>query len=193
MRRLKNLGLKIEWFEERTMFHQWHETANHLTPGFMSNSFWGNMRLYLEKNNGNLKRDVDGFGKIIETKDREIFNYIDLKNQKLIQGKDIKIFTVRADDNSAIAKFIDEFFKVPSGSAIAVDHAFYPNMKKTFNFFFFYLNLFLKKAGFNCSFGYKENVLHSYLAGFIADNEDMIEDYYINFPALNGVTILIKK
>lgn len=112
--RLVDYGLKRKHIspDETGMYHQWHPAGiwkRKLDYEF-AHGHYSRKRLYLLKNKSEVKRNLDGFGKIRSKEDRVVFHYIDPESGK-VKNNDAEVFNLPTNKASSDSKFIGQFLK----------------------------------------------------------------------------------
>ncbi len=191
--RLLALGLQVDWLDDQTtLFHQWHPAANYRTEGYLPPAVWNRMNLYYLREKQHLVRNKGQWGEIISTEDRSVFQFLDFGQRALRMNGRISLFDEVPDDNRSIGKLTNQLWNLSPGHALAVNHAFFPQRREASIALKRYINYALQRLGFNLRLAYGQNLVHLFLADFIELNRDMIDDYYLDFPTLDGVSILVR-
>jgi glycosyltransferase involved in cell wall biosynthesis len=192
--RLGLLGLEEVWLVDKThLFHQWHLPVNYDTREFMPEGLWGRMQIHRFRNQNQSIRNSERWGRIYSSEDRPALRFLDLEHSRLYECDDLAILDLPPNRNHSLSRLALYFWNtLPSGHAVAVDHAFYPHSNKLADRLLRYQRRALRALGRSAEIDYRPNRLHSFLVDFIEQNEDMIADYYLDFPALDGVSLLVK-
>ncbi|MEZ4866322.1 MAG: glycosyltransferase [Caldilineaceae bacterium] len=192
--RLKQVGLKEVWLNDWTyMFHQWHPASNFKTAGFMPDGLWGRVENYFHRNQGYLVRNSKNWGQIHCPETRPILALLDIEQQKIIKQEHLIWFDEHPDNNRKIGDFVQQFWSLSPGQGIGIEHAAFPYRHILLEILIRYTNKLLRLANYNSKVNYSTNLLHSFLAEFIELNQDIVADYYLNFPERNGISLLIRK
>jgi GT2 family glycosyltransferase len=191
--RLRSAELEEVWLDGHTsIFHQWHPKSNWRTRGFMPCQYWGRAVDHLMRYEGIMVRNGDDWGRIQKTEQRLVLRYLDVASSELADRDDLSVFDLPPDNNEAVGRLVERFWQLPSDHALAVDHAYYPRSGKLADGILRYLNSALRRLGANTGVDYGQNLVHSFVHEFVLDNRDMIADYYLGFPALHGVSVLVR-
>jgi hypothetical protein len=191
--RLKAGGLEEVWLNDHTsMFHQWHPQVNMMSRGFWPGGLWGRLADHMQRHKNVVVRNSEQWGQVRTTEERSVFRFLDFAKSELIESNDLILLDVAPHRNEMQAFLAKGFWELPSGHALAVNHAFYPRRQKWVDQCFKYLNQVLYMLGIPTGVDYSPNLLHSFLIEFIERNQDQIADYYLGFPAMNGVSVLVK-
>lgn len=191
--REKKLGLKMVWLNDVTrMYHQWHKIENYQTAGFMPENVWGDMQAYFIRNKNVIVRNNDKWGNLINKKDRKVYEFLDFKNNTIIETKKLHWYEGSPYNNHSITEIIRKYDGLPTGHALAIVNAFAPKKSKVITKIIDLFNRISHKLGSDIAFQYHTNIVHSYLYRFIRENQDLVSDYYLGFPSKNGVLILVK-
>jgi glycosyltransferase involved in cell wall biosynthesis len=192
-RRLRAVGLETGWLTEHTsMFHQWHSSNNYASENFIPDGLWGRAQVYFQRHLNETKRNLHDWGKIQTSSERSVFKFLDMENNRLIEGPTLTIFNEPPENNVSAGNFVVRFWDLPSGHAIAVDHAFFPYTTGWRGKIFSFANDLVKRTENRTHLGWQPNKLHAFLAEFIEQNHDLVADHYLGFPVLNGVSIIVK-
>jgi len=185
-------GLEEMWLSDRTaIFHQWHEKVNYNTRNVMPEGYWGRMTLYTYTKS-TLPQGRRNWGKLYTTEERKIFSFLDFENKKLADLPNLILFTEPAFKNYSVGSMVQKFCALPAGSAMAIHHAFYPELRPFLDHFLELTNKALALMNINTRLDYGCNRLHSYLAEFIENSTGLISDYYLGFPHQDGVSLIMR-
>jgi len=137
-------------------------------------------------------RNDEFWGRIHTAADRPVFRFLDFERRAVRWGDDLQSPEV---NSARILSIIDAlvFFaqNLPSGQAIAIDHTAPPRPGRLIGSAIVYLNRELTKLGSHFQVGYTD-YLRSLLTDLIISEKQSVADYYLNFPVLDGVSILVK-
>jgi hypothetical protein len=121
-----------------------------------------------------------------------VFKFIDPEDKRVIDGPALTFFDEPPDRNISAGNFVARYWDLPSGHAIAIKNAFFPQTSALGRKVLLLANAIFKRTGHGAGAGWRPNLLHAFLAEFIEQNSDLVADYYLGFPALNGITIIVK-
>jgi len=191
--RLLAAGLQAEWLNDQTrMYHQWHPQRNFKTDGFMPELLWGSMQMHFWRYKQQLLRNDENWGRILREDDRPVFAYLDFAQNALRMNKNFLFFDEQPGDIASMGKLAHQFWQLPSGHALGINHAAYPKRSQTTSSLMRYANHAFKRLGVNIRLGYDRNQLHTFLIDLMANNRELISDYYLDFPAQDGVSVLVR-
>jgi len=191
--RLRSFGLQELWLNDQTyIFHQWHVQVDYSTSDFMPQGFWGRANVHYHRYLDQLIRNDGHWGYARRPDERKVFKYLDIEKQQLIACPDLIVFEDQVFRNEPLGDFVKLFFELPSGNALAVNHAFFPRRRRSTNILLKMLNRVVHLARMDSAADYSFNRLHSFILEFIEFNPDLVADYYLGFPALQGVSILVR-
>ena len=201
--RLIKYGLHETWSTEYTrVFHQWHPVTDQPSAGYLSDNIYGrNMPYgtwsrklnYSILSREKIIRNSDNWGHIHKTEERQVFRYLDPDEHKLIDSEKVVTLDLIPDDNISTGKVAEAFYDLPSGHALAVNHAFYPRHTKLLDVFIKYTNKVLDKLNRGTAeIDYRHNLLHSFLYEFIENQKDIIADYFLGLKVSDGLTVLVR-
>jgi hypothetical protein len=88
---------------------------------------------------------------------------------------------------------LHRFRELPSGHALAVNRAFVPVRSPWSDRLIHYGNRILSRLHTQSRIDYPANRLHSFLVELIDLNPQLVADYFLGFPALNGVSLLVRR
>lgn len=192
--RLVAWGLQPEWIvEETTLFHQWHPLQNNRVVGYMPDSTWNRMQLHYLRSRGELQRNDEQWGRILTAEQRPVYRFLDFEQSKLRSAKNLHLLDVRPDDVRSISKLTNLLKDLAPGHAVVVNHANFPRRRPGSDTFLRFSSLLMHKIGLDVRFDYGRNHVHSFLVDFIDQNWNGICDYYLGFPALDGVSVVLGK
>lgn len=191
--RLRACGVEEHWLDERTyLFHQWHPTVDWHTPGLMPPGLWGRLEAYRLSRQGEVVRNAEGWGEIVETAQRPVFGFLDPGRGQLRERPELVVFDRSPTSNKETGNLVKTFWDLPSGHALAIDHAFFPRRGRGLDQLLRLANRGLRAFGAPSRLDYGANVLHDFLDGFIAEHRSLIADYHLGFPARDGVSVLVR-
>jgi glycosyltransferase involved in cell wall biosynthesis len=194
--RLRQSGLEDRWLNELGVpfFHQWHPKANYMTPTFMPAGVWGRLVMHHWQNMDVLQRNDAAWGHVEETSERAVLRFVDPDSGCLRESDSLRMFDESPTSNHSIHLAAAVFQKREPGQAMAVNHAFYPSRNRWADRIIRHGNRLLNRLGYqNTRLDYDFNMLHSFLVEYIEKNPELVADYYMNLPALNGVTVLVRQ
>jgi glycosyltransferase involved in cell wall biosynthesis len=191
--RLSGLGLEVVWLPDLAlMFHQWHREFNFHTPGFMPDNVWGDMCQHIYEKRNCAVRNPGAWGVIHPTEARKAFEFIEPESSEIIRNDRLMMKDLPPDSCASIGELLLDFSELPPGHAFGVNHAFYPKRDYVMEMVISCVNRVARKINMNSAVDYRKNILHSYLAECLDQYPDMISDYYLNYPVLNGLTIMVR-
>lgn len=186
-------GLSIEFLNGKTnMFHQWHATVNYSTIGFLPQGLWQRMESHFHNHKSILQRNPDGWGQIYKTKDRSLLKHIDFNQNEILESDRIKWFDEVPTKNIHLTKMLQQFVDLQQGHILALDRGTYPYRKGWWLFLLDNWNKLMRRT-FGLEVSLNPNLVHGSIYPFIIDSNYVIKDYYLNFPARQGVSLLERK
>ena len=190
--RERAVGLEVEVLNDRTyMHHQWHPPANLVTTDFMPQGWWRRMEVYFHEHKSVVVRNGDDWGRMVT--ERPILRYLDFEAGSIIDRPELtRPRHMQVTKGYAVSQFIEQFYALPAGHAIAVDDAFYPNIGTARQRVLDTWNKAMRYTGIGTELRGNVNQLHSNLYPFTVDSSQ-VEDYYLGFEADNGVSVFLKK
>jgi glycosyltransferase involved in cell wall biosynthesis len=191
--RFEALGLEIQWLNDHIhFFHQWHPSVNISHEGIVPDGTWMRMVLHNHSHRGIVERNHDDWGHCVTTDERSVYRFLDLDAGRLVHCSEMRVFDFPPFQNQSVAKVANQFLRLPSGHALVVNHAFFPAQLRWSTRIVRYGNRLLNGLyGGQTQISHRTNVLHNFLAEFVTCR-DLVADYYLNFDALNGVSILVR-
>ena len=191
--RLMSLGLQELWLNDQThIFHQWHAQADYSTSNFMPQGFWGRANVHYHRHLHELTRNDSHWGHIHRSDERSVFKYLDFEKQQLIPGSELVTLENQVFRNEPLSDFVRVFFELPSGYALAVNHAYFPVRRRFLDILIQILNKAIYFTNMDSRIDYNFNRLHSFVSEFIEFNPDLVADYYLGFPVSRGMSILVR-
>ena len=192
-RRLKSSGLQELWLNDQThIFHQWHAQADYSTSNFMPQGFWGRANVHYFRYLRELTRNDGHWGYVHKFDERKVFKYLDFEKQRLISCAELITFENQVFRNEPLGDFVQLFFELPSGHALAVNHAYFPGRRRFTDILLQISNQAVDLANMDSRIDYTFNKLHSFISEFIEFNPELVADYYLGFPAAQGMSILVR-
>jgi glycosyltransferase involved in cell wall biosynthesis len=192
--RLIALGFKEYWLNDQTyFFHQWHPVANSSTMNFMPDGLWNLAQIHFYSHISKIVRNQENWGEAYRAADRRVFEFVDPDTPRLLPHPSLSFFDEPPYVNASIIRFGDCFLELDYGQAIAVNHAFFPAPPRWAYLFPLFANRLLKWSGRKARINWQANNLHAFLAEFIGQNIDWVDDYYLGLPVKNGVSVIVKK
>lgn len=186
-------GLSIESLNGKTnMFHQWHTTANYNTLGFLPQGLWQRMESHYHNQKDIIQRNPQGWGKIYKTEDRSLLKHIDFEKREIIEGDKVKWFDKVPTKSINVTTMLQNFADLPSGNVLAINQGTYPYKRKWLLFLLDNWNKLMRKTGFGLEMSLNPNLVHGSVYPFVIDSEQ-VSDYYLDFPAKKGVSLLEHK
>jgi len=137
------------------------------------------------------ERNSDRWGEVHTANSRPAFQFLDLDAHRLLTGERCAVFDEPPHLNQSVGKLVKTFWELPAGHALAVQHAAYPARSQWADRIIRYGNRWLGRAGGYPQLDYAHNLVHLYLAELVED-EDLVADYFLDFPALDGVSVLVR-
>lgn len=191
--RLLAFGLQEKWLNEQTqMFHQWHPEVNDKTPYFMPAGLRGRMENHRLRHQKQIVRNSEDWGHIHTSDERIALSFIDVELNHLLQRNDLQLFDRRPNSNREAGNLVIKFWDMPSGHALAINYALYPNCSKSLDTLIRSVNKLLRTGGIKSRLDYEHNLLHSFLVEYIDDNPDLIADYFLGLPTMDGISVLVR-
>lgn len=190
--RLKRAGLHEVWLNDRThLFHQWHPYSGFRSFELMPVGAWGRIQQHRMRHQHETERNSEGWGQVYTASTRPVFQFLDLDAHRLITGQRCAVFDEAPHLNQSVGKLVKTFWEMSAGQALAVHHAAYPARSHWADRIIRYGNRWLGRAGGYPQLAYAHNLVHLYLAELIED-EALVADYFLNFPAMDGVSVLVR-
>jgi glycosyltransferase involved in cell wall biosynthesis len=191
--RLARLGIETEWINDWTaIYHQWHPPMNYNVIGAIPDGLWNMLNVYYYLMGDQVVRNSPDWGHIHTLKERIVFAFLDFESNHLIKSNEVHTLNSIPDTYFSINKMLENFFALPAGHALAVTGADYPSRSLVAERLFRLANILLDRAHIGFHIGYTRNFLHSFIANFIKQQPAFIADYYLNFPAESGITVLVR-
>jgi glycosyltransferase involved in cell wall biosynthesis len=192
--RLRSLGLEEVWLTDQTcMFHQWHGRSDYMTPQFMPEGYWSRALNHLVGYETQAVRNDEHWGAICTTEQRLAFRFLDLETSQLKDQDELHQFNESPYSNQSVVNMLHRFRELPSGHALAVNRAFVPTRSPWSDRLIHYGNRILSRLHTQSRIDYPANRLHSFLVELIDLNPQLVADYFLGFPALNGVSLLVRR
>lgn len=196
-RRLMTKSLEEMWLPDIMIYHQWHQVNSSESTHFMPVGMWGRMATHLVDASVSPVRNGENWGFAPLTKERKVFEYIDVDSNSLKKGDDLSYFDYVPgkgfEESGTVLEFVSRFRQMKAGHCIAVNNTLYPQINGFFDRIFRKLNSILQSLGINSGIDFRINRLKTELFNFIIDNEKSIADYYMDFPAEKGITLIVKR
>lgn len=192
--RLRLMGIEEKWLNDKTaMFHQWHPSADYETRTIMPDTIWSAMQIHYQVHLNDIVRNDSNWGQIHTRENRPVFQFINADTNTLIEQECLHIINLPPEQNGSVARLAYDFIHdLPAGHAYAVNHAFFPKRSKQADRIFAVTNRLLRILRLNHTRAdYAQNRLHSYIIDLITDDR-LLSDYYLNLPAQNGMTVLVR-
>jgi GT2 family glycosyltransferase len=190
--RLKLAGLREVWLNDHThLFHQWHPHSGFRAFGLMPVGAWGRIQQHRMRHQNEIARNAEDWGQVHAASTRPAFQFLDFDAQRVIPGERCAVFDEPPHLNQSVGKLVRTFWDLPAGHALAVRHAAYPARSRAADRIIRYGNRWLGRAGAYPPLDYAHNLVHLYLAELVED-EGLVADYYLNFPAMDGVSVLVR-
>lgn len=191
--RLLAAGLEEHWLNDATaMFHQWHPSVDWHTPGLMPAGLWGRLETYRLAHREQLVRNPEGWGEIVPRAARRVYDFLDPETGRLRERPELVLFDRPPASNKETGNLVKAFWDLPSGHALAIDHAFFPHRRPGVDLLLRFANRALRLAGSRSRLDYAPNLLHGFLDAFLDEQRSRIADYYLGFPARSGVSVVVK-
>jgi len=191
--RLLAEGLEERWLnDETTIYHQWHPPVNWRTPGLMPPGSWGRFEGYRLASRGRPVRNPEGWGELRETAERAVLPFLDFDHHEVRERPELHRFDVPPTSNKATGQLVSAFWDLPAGHALAVEQAFFPHRGSAVGLGVRAINRLLRTFGHPGRVDFAANVVHDSLDLFIEEQAAEIADYYLDFPARDGVSLLVR-
>ena len=155
-------------------------------------TIWGRVNAYYHLMLEQTTRNSPDWGHIHILADRPVFAFLDFEANRLRERDDLCVFNSPPDTNHETGGMLSDFFALPPGHALAVMQANYPRRSPLAERMFRIANKLLDKTRADFRIGYTGNFLHSFIADFIEQNPKFVRDYYLNFTAEGGATVLVR-
>jgi hypothetical protein len=192
-RRLVSIGFKEHWLNDQLyFFHQWHPIERYNTPDFMPLGQWAHMQNHFYRHLGEVKRNNADWGRVLRTKDRQVFKFLDVENFAVANDARINFIDLAPDAIASINTFPKAFWELASGEALLLKHYFFPNRSGWADALIATGNVIARALQSDIKFSYSPNLLYAFIIEFLSENSAVVADYYLGFPAFDGVAILVR-
>lgn len=191
--RLETLGLEESEVPDRLpMFHQWHPAGNDKVDDWMPAGLWARMNDHYRRHQGRVERNAAGWGGVLLSGNRAALEFLDLERLRLVERPELHLLDVRPDRPRETAQLVEALWDLAPGHALAVDHAFFPHRSGLSETAVRTFNSISRRFGSRARIGHPINRLHTALVELIESHADRIADYYLGFPARNGVSLIVR-
>jgi GT2 family glycosyltransferase len=191
--RLKTVGVEQAWLpDEARMFHQWHPESNYVTADFMPDGAWRRMSIHFEQHKGSVTRNTECWGMIHRTEQRQVWQFVDPEAVALIKNDRLVMVDLQPDSEVSVSNVLRQLWQLPSGHALAVNHADYPGRTRWVDAIIRKVNAACVRLGSRARIDYRNNLLHAAISDCLFDCEEVIADYYLNIPASDGLTLVVR-
>lgn len=176
------------------LHHQWHPASYDTQQEFIPRNLEGRMENYRRRNEGKVMRNHNSWGEVIEADNRKCWQYLDAETLSFRDQQSLKLFDKYPSEYFVQSWLADFFHDAESGSQIVVANLAYPKKNKTLTRIFNFLNRELfNKLKLQFGLYYARNQLASMIYDFVQENQDLIEDYYLDLPYYGGSIWILKK
>lgn len=191
--RLRLYGLEASYLPpEVAMFHQWHPSRDDRSDGFLPLGAWGRMNDHFQAHRSEIVRNAGSWGNVVASESRSVLRFLDFDNGSLVEGPELRLLDVRPDRPRETRYLVGAFWELPPGHALAVDHAFFPRPSAVADLLLRAINGLGRRLAWGTRLGYPPNRLHACLTDLLEHNAGEIEDFYLGFPALDGVSLVVR-
>ena len=192
--RLRLMGIEDKWLNDKTaMYHQWHPSADFTMQNLIPDGVKSRNETYFQRNQHIVIRNNMDWGKIHTMENRLALCFVDVDNQTLRDDDTLEILTLDPSKSDSISALSTKFFyDLPSGHALAVNHAFFPKRTTQSDMMFRWLNRLFYRISRGIPLHYSVNHLHNFIVNFVELPAPHIADYYLGLPVMNGVSVLVK-
>lgn len=197
--RLIHEGVAEIWLNDVSgappLFHQWHPASNHKTVGFLPFGFWGRAESHFLSRRGVAMRNELDWGRVETEESRPALAFLDFEEARIRRGSELAILEGNPYDNRFLSQVLRTFWDLPPGHALAVSGASVPRERRSLDELIRVANGLLRRSRLGAEIGYRTNVVHSYLAELVhqpAAGTTPVADYYLDFPAGDGIDLLVR-
>lgn len=200
--RLREKGLTIKWIDlERVpIYHQWHPSSSLRTKERIPNGWQKNLVFYLNKNKKEITRNLShDWGKVFSSHSRKVFslNHLSsIKENLVLDGLPVM---------QSVNSIYKEFYSLKSGECLKVTFTdsklpdlqssilnkfirFFNRVSNRVNWPILLVNDISYFGNYDTTYDFRDMILY-----FILNNEDNIEDYFINCEQKECSLLLLKK
>lgn len=190
--RLDEMDIDEYWLNSfTTMLHQWHPRVDAYSNRCYPHGLWGRMESYIQENRHTVQRNGNNWGKLVTTADRPVFAFLDFDGSVLVRQGALRVVGLDPTTNRGIAALVRGFWNLDPGEAIAIENTFFPKQSPLLETILSALNWILRGLGSRVD--YSSNLVNDYIIELIQSHQEYIADYYLGFPAKNGVSLLVRK
>lgn len=191
--RLASLGLHEVWLEDRTaIYHQWHPRRDFKTGGVLPAGEWARMERHLIQHRERVERNPGGWGEVQATEDRPILRFADPETGGLHQPDRIEVFDAPVHSEQASGELIRRLWDLPEGRALGVLGSSLPRRRPSVDLLIRFANRALAAFSPGTALAYRPNLVHEILATTVEEDRARFSDYYLDFPALGGVSLVTR-
>lgn len=192
--RLSTLGIQEYWLNDLNVYiyHQWHPRQNYLTSNFFPDGYWERYILYYHTKKNKPTMAQNEWGRVQETEERPIYQFLNFEKNQIIESEKLIWFNEMPYQNDAISNFSAVFFNMLPGQVIALPRAFLPYANRWLDRVIKIANMTLNRLKINSKIEYARNRLHSFAAELALTKPELVADYYLGFPCMDGVTLLMR-
>jgi hypothetical protein len=197
--RLAAEGVEEAWLNDVTgappLFHQWHPASDHKTTGFLPPGFWGRAETRFLSRRGETVRNGPDWGRVETAASRPALAFLDLDAGRLRDRHDLVRLRGNPYDHRFLSQVLRTFWDLPSGHALAVSGAALPRASRPVDGLLRVVNALLRRTPLGAEVGYRTNRVHGFLAELVHGAETApgpVADYYLGFPAEDGIDLLVR-
>lgn len=197
--RLLAEGLEEVWLDELPgappLFHQWHPASDHKTTGFLPPGFWGRAETHFLSRRGETVRNGPDWGRVETAESRPALAFLDLDAGRLRDRPDLVRLRGNPYDHRFLSRVLRTFWDLPSGHALAAAGAALPRASRPVDGLLRVVNALLRRTPLGAEVGYRTNRVHGFLAELVHGAETApgpVADYYLGFPAEDGIDLLVR-
>lgn len=176
------------------LHHQWHPTSYDNQPSFFNPDWEGRMENYRRREVAQLERNSENWGRIIESKDRKCWDYIDDQTYSITKYSNNVTMEIYPREYFVQTDLVNLFHDTTSGQPLIIHHANYPTSFSLLKRALLWVNRAVFQK-FRVPFGLQiaNNTLHQFIYELISTNLDGIEDYFLDVNESRGSVWILKK
>ncbi len=202
-RTINILGKENYWLEcPILLYHQWHPPTSivrnvKLAPRVyqIPHEIWQRFSLHYHHNRQVVVRNNGQWGQVVSSRDRPILQSIDFKKYQ-IKTDNYVLQSFRISDNYLTNLLMQAFYDLDDDELFVVINSLGKRKPDIASKIMFLMNRLL--GHLDIEIDYSVNHIHNFIQTFIFDemkkppSKRLFRDYYLNFPANNGTTIILK-
>jgi hypothetical protein len=152
----------------------------------------GRLQIHFQQNYQTIVRNRETWGKLYSREDRPVMRFIDVEKQAILEGNNLHWVDLPPADNHSIGILAGQIHNLESGSAVAVNHAFFPKRTRRTDIAMKWANRVVYRLSKGVRLDYPTNRLHNFVVNFVEPPGMGVADYYLNLSVKNGVSIIVK-